>query len=204
MKDKKSDLLSILSSTNPLTVLREWLDKAKQESRLKEPWAMELATSAGNTPTLRTVLFKQLKSESLVFFSNYQSLKGRQIEENPKAAALFRWESLGQQIRIQGSVKKTSRKESLKYWQTRPRESQLSQWISRQSETLLSRKQLTDLKSDAESRFKDLSIPCPEHWGGYELVIEKIEFWQNREHRLHDRFLFEKSGSAWNYRRLFP
>ena len=200
----KRDILSVLNSTNPLEVLKDWLGMAKKESQLKEPWAMELATSLNAVPSVRTVLLKKLDKENLVFFSNYLSKKGQEMEQNPRAAVVFHWDSLGRQIRIQGGVKKTSRKQSVEYWNRRHRNSQLSQWISQQSQPVLDRKSLENLKAQAEKKFKGTFVPCPKYWGGYLLKIKTIEFWQTRLHRLHDRFLFQKAGSLWTCQRLFP
>lgn len=165
---------------------------------------MGLATSLQDAPSVRVVLLKRLERGSLIFFSNYLSKKGKEIAQNPKAAALFHWDKLGRQIRIQGIIKKVSRKQSLEYWNKRDRNSQLSQWVSKQSEPVVDRKILEILRVQAEKRFQKTTVPCPKHWGGYLLSVEAIEFWQNRSHRFHDRFLFKKSGSSWIGQRLFP
>ena len=200
----EADILSVLNSSKPLEVLKDWLDQAKKESGLKEPWAMSLATSLKAIPSVRTVLLKKLDGEKLLFFSNYLSQKGEELERNPQAAVGFHWDSLGKQIRIQGLIKKTSRRESVDYWNQRNRNSQLSQWISRQSQPVSDRKSLENLKVLAEQKFHKIAIPCPKHWGGYLLCMKTIEFWQHRPYRLHDRFLFKKTGSRWICQRLFP
>lgn len=200
----EKDILSVLKFLDPLKNLKDWLEVAKKESQLKEPWAMSLSTSRNGIPSSRTVLLKKIEEESLVFFSNYLSEKGQDIKKNPKAAALFHWDSLERQICIQGTIKKTNRKLSEEYWNKRQRNSQLSGWISKQSQPISSRRILESLRTKAREQFKNKSIPCPKHWGGYLLLMEKIEFWQNRPHRLHDRFLFEKNRSIWKCYRLFP
>ena len=200
----EADILSVLNSTDPLEVLKNWLDQAKRESGLKEPWAMSLATSLKAVPSVRTILLKKLDGEKLVFFSNYLSKKGQELERNPRAAVVFHWDSLGKQIRIQGLIKKTSRKQSVDYWNQRNRNSRLSQWISHQSQPVLDRKSLEDLKALAEKKFHKTAIPCPRHWGGYFLWMKTIEFWQHRPYRLHDRLLFKRTGSRWVCQRLFP
>ena len=200
----EKDLLSVLNFSDPLKVLKDWLETAKKESQLKEPWAMSLSTSRNGIPSSRTVLLKKIEGESLIFFSNYLSEKGQDMEKNPRAAALFHWDNLKRQIRIQGAIKKTGRKLSEEYWNGRPKNSQLSGWISKQSQPLSDRNNLKNLRAKAQEKFKNRKIPCPKHWGGYFLLMEKIEFWQSRPHRLHDRFLFEKKHSVWKYHRLFP
>ena len=117
---------------------------------------------------------------------------------------VFFWPQLERQIRISGTVKKTSRKESIKYWKQRSKDSQLSQWISQQSKSITDRKSLEKLKKEAIEKFKNKPVPCPQHWGGYKLAPKKIEFWTNRKHRLHDRFLFTKQAKSWKHQRLFP
>lgn len=200
----EKDILSVLNFLDPLKALKDWLEVAKKESRLKEPWAMSLSTSRNGISSSRTVLLKKVEKESLIFFSNYLSKKGQDMEKNPRASALFHWDSLGRQICIQGTIKKTSRKLSGEYWNKRLRNSQLSQWISKQSQSVSDRKSLENLRTKAQEKFKNRKIPCPKHWGGYLLLMEKIEFWQSRPHRLHDRFLFEKKHSLWKCHRLFP
>lgn len=204
MRKKKSEVQQFLGSTDPLIILKRWLTQAQKKKQLENPWAMSLSTSDGNQPSGRIVLLKYLKKDSLIFFSNYLSRKGQDLQNNPRAAATFYWKDLGRQVRIEGKVKKISRKESMAYWKTRDRESQLSQWLSRQSQPALNREILDSLKEEARKKFKNRSVPCPPHWGGYALSIKKIEFWVERKHRLHDRFLFTKQVKNWVVQRLFP
>ena len=192
-----------LGAEKPLFILKQWLHKAKS-SNFKEPWAMVLSTSSKGRVNSRVVLLKKIYRSELVFYTNYLSPKGKEIADNPFVSVSFYWPQLDKQIRIQGEAKKTSRKQSILYWKTRSRESQISQWISCQSQPVQSRKKLENLKSKAEKQFQGKKIPCPKHWGGYAIDIQKIEFWINQKHRLHDRFLFEKKGDTWEKRRLFP
>lgn len=199
-----SEIKKNLGSSNPLTVLDQWLKSALKITQLKEPWAMLLSTSYKDKPSSRVVLLKQFKQGKLIFYTNYSSQKGKDIKNNPQVAVNFYWSPLDRQVRITGRVKKSSRKLSLSYWKTRSRDSQLSQWISKQSQKVSSRKELEALKRSAEKKFYKKTIPCPKHWGGYILQIKTIEFWKNQDHRLHDRFLFEKRGKGWKKQRLFP
>ena len=192
-----------LGAEKPLFILKQWLHKAKS-SNFKEPWAMVLSTSSKGRVNSRVVLLKKIYRSELVFYTNYLSPKGKEIADNPFISVSFYWPQLDKQIRIQGEAKKTSRKQSILYWKTRSRESQISQWISCQSQPVQSRKKLENLKSKAEKQFQGKKIPCPKHWGGYAIDIQKIEFWINQKHRLHDRFLFEKKGDTWEKKRLFP
>ena len=204
MNKKTSEVQKFLGSQDPLKILKSWLEKARRDKQIKNPWAMNLCTSDRGQPSSRIVLLKYVKKDSLIFFSNYLSRKGRNLQKNPRAGGAFYWESQGRQIRMEGKVKKISRRESAAYWKTRSRESQLSQWLSRQSDPILNREELDSLKVKIKRRFKGRSVPCPPHWGGYAFSIEKIEFWLERKHRLHDRFLFEKRKGRWIVQRLFP
>ena len=204
MNKTASEIQKFLGSKDPLKILNTWLERAKRDKHLKNPWAMNLCTSDRGQPSSRIVLLKYVKKDSLVFFSNYLSCKGLNLQKNPRAGVTFYWENLGRQIRIEGRVKKLSRRESVAYWKTRSRESQLSQWLSKQSHPVLNREELDSLKAEVKRRFKGKPVPCPPHWGGYALSIKKIEFWMEQKHRLHDRFLFEKQKGRWAVQRLFP
>ncbi len=193
-----------LTETDPLKLLDQWLREAKQIPHLEEPWAMVLSTRSKRGVSSRVVLLKQFQNSQLIFYTNYLSEKGQCIQNHPLTAMNFYWPQLGRQIRIEGPVKKISRRKSVLYWDSRSRESQLSQWISRQSQPLSSREELENLKSIAKNTFRKKNIPCPKQWGGYALFIQKIEFWKNRRHRLHDRFLFQKTSKGWKKQRLFP
>ena len=198
------EIREILGSNNPLAVLDQWLKEALKIPLSKEPWSMVLSTSSKEKVSSRVVLLKQVHRGKLFFYTNYLSSKGRDIENNPCAAVNLYWPQLNRQICMEGRVQKTSREKSVLYWKTRSRTSQLSQWISRQSQEVSSREKLKELKGFADKKFHNKKIPCPKYWGGYAFHIKKIEFWKNRNHRLHDRFLFEKKDKGWKKQRLFP
>ena len=192
-----------LGSKDPIKNLKIWL-KDSQKARLKEPWAMHVSSKNHRRILSRIVLLKKIKNDKLIFFTNYNSRKAKDFEKHPQTCAVFYWDKLERQIIIQGQIKKTSRQETLKYWKTRERGSQISQWISRQSQEVLDRNTLKSLQKQAEKLFKNKPVPCPKGWGGFEISIKEIEFWQGRAHRLHDRFLFQKKSSGWKVSRLFP
>lgn len=192
------------SSRQPLVILKHWLKEALEIPHLKEPWAMVLSTSQKGKVSSRVVLLKQIRQSQLFFYTNYSSRKGKDMKINPFVAGNFYWPQLERQIRITGKVNKTNRRKSILYWQSRNRNSQISQWISQQSQVVESKQELENLKKRTEKQFQGQKIPCPKHWGGYSLQIETIEFWINRKHRLHDRFLFKKSPRGWKKQRLFP
>lgn len=199
-----------LGSLNPLDIFESWLGLAlKTSSGTKDKaWFMVLSSYYKNQVSSRVVLMKELKRRGgeaeLIFYSNYLSLKGRQFSKNPSCALNFYWPELNKQVRIEGPILKATRQKSLQYWRSRSRASQISQWLSNQSQKASSKKELLSLKLEAELKFKNKPIPCPSHWGGYRATIKKIEFWLEGKDRLHDRFLFEKKGNFWKAQRLFP
>ena len=198
------DTASVLGGKDPLRLMQSWLRRAQRESGLKDPWAMSLSTCRASIPSSRMVLLKTVRRRRLIFYSNYISRKGGELEENPQASALFYWESLGRQLRIEGAVQKISRKQSTAYWNQRDPESCLSQSISLQSRSVLDRSALEALRERAKDRLHGKRAFCPPSWGGYALSPLSVEFWQSRAYRLHDRFLFQKKGDVWSGRRLFP
>ncbi|MDE0586066.1 MAG: pyridoxamine 5'-phosphate oxidase [Planctomycetota bacterium] len=182
-----------------------WFAQA-QQSEINDPSAFSLATvSAVGQPTLRTVLLKLFDESGFVFFTNYNSKKGQQLDENSQVAMLFPWLLLERQIKITGTAEKISVEQSAKYFTSRPRGSQLGAWISEQSDTLQSRKILEDKFAQALQRLAGKDVPMPKSWGGYKVVPTSIEFWQGRENRLHDRLRYDlgKSGE-WEITRLEP
>ena len=195
-----------LGFLNPLSVLDQWLKQARvyQHPSYRGSWPMVLSTAYKDKISSRVVLLKEHKKGYLIFYSNYLSEKGKQIDKNPWVAVNFYWKEMAKQIRIEGLLKKISRHQSLSYWKGRSRESQISQWVSKQSQVLESKKKLIELKKQAEKRFFNQEIPCPKPWGGYKIKIQQIEFWLEGKHRLHDRFLFKKQPHKWNAQRLFP
>jgi Pyridoxamine 5'-phosphate oxidase (EC 1.4.3.5) len=177
---------------NPLDQFSEWFKQA-QVAKLPEINAMSLATADGQgRPDVRTVLLKIFDQQGFVFFTNYKSTKAKQLGENPQAALLFAWLALERQVRINGAVEKISTAESLKYFSSRPRGSQLGAWISEQSHPIKNREKLSQLLHGIQQRFKSGDIPLPSHWGGYRVIPDHFEFWQGRASRLHDRFSYPK------------
>ncbi len=172
---------------------------------LREPTAMTLATAnAQGRPWARMVLLRGVDERGFVFYTNSHSEKGRQLAVNPQAALCFYWEALGEQARIQGRVEPTPPEESDAYWAKRSRESQLGAWASDQSQTLSSRAELEQRVAEFTQRFAGGEVPRPEHWIGYRVVPDRIEFWQSQPARLHDRLVYERAETGWRLRRLYP
>ena len=189
---------------DPIAQFSDWFAQAT-ELGLHEPNAMTLATvDASGSPYQRTVLLKSCDHAGFVFFSNYGSRKAMQISANPRVSLLFPWITLERQVSIQGTVEKISTDESLKYFSSRPRESQIGAWVSNQSEMIPSREFLTQKLTELSERFAQGDIPLPPFWGGYRVIPDSIEFWQGGPARLHDRFLYLKSDAAWKINRLSP
>ena len=190
---------------NPIKQFGNWFTAAI-EAGIRDVNAMSLATAtAEGRPSIRIVLLKEFDHDGFVFFTNYQSEKGRQLEANPHAALAFYWIELDRQIRISGPVKKTSREESERYFHSRPPGSQLGAWASRQSEVLDARRVLDARMAEMSERFADKPIPLPPQWGGYRVKPEIMEFWQGRPDRLHDRFRYTlQSNGTWSTDRLAP
>ncbi len=197
--------MEITAHSKPIDVFNRWMDEARAQSDIREPVAMALATQSPDGGLHnRVVLCKSWSDQGFTFFTNYLSAKGRELAHHPFAGAVFYWDPLLRQVRISGRVEKVPEKDSQEYWRLRPRDSQLSQYISRQSEEVSSREELERLKAEAEREFEGREVPCPKHWGGYILLPQSIEFWVGQPGRLHDRFVFEKSEKAWTFRRLYP
>ena len=189
---------------NPFLQFEKWYQQAEEA---KHPYsnAMSLATVGKDLlPTIRTVLLKLFDENGFVFFTNYNSEKAAQLTENPQAALLFHWLELERQVKISGSVEKITTAESLKYFATRPRGSQLGAWCSDQSHAISSRSLLEAQWDKMKQRFSDGEIPLPDFWGGYRVIPECVEFWQGRESRLHDRFEYRRNNSGWAIQRLAP
>jgi pyridoxamine 5'-phosphate oxidase len=194
-----------LIDRDPIKQFQAWLNDA-MEAKLPLPEAMTLATATPDgRPSARMVLLKQVDHDGFVFFTNYRSAKARQLDANPYAALVFYWAQLDRQVRVEGSVTRTSAQESRDYFQTRPRESQIGAWASAQSEVISARDVLEQRALELESLYCDREIDCPEHWGGYRLKPERIEFWKSRVGRLHDRILYElQPDDSWTISRLAP
>lgn len=189
---------------DPVAQFSQWFSHAT-ELGVHEPNAMTLATvDETGMPYQRTVLLKYFDANGFVFFTNYGSRKSRQLAANPKCSLLFPWITLERQVIVQGVAEKISSAESLRYFASRPRESQIGAWVSNQSEVITSRKFLMQKLAEIKDKFQHGEIPLPSFWGGYRVAPTAIEFWQGGPARLHDRFLYQKSGSAWNIERLSP
>ena len=190
---------------DPYDQFDSWFTLALEKIKL-DPNAMSLATVGKDCkPSLRTVLLKYYDKNGFVFFTNYNSKKAKQIQENENVALMFVWLPLERQIIIEGKAQKISKTESFKYFSSRPIGSQLGAWVSPQSSIISSKSVLLQKLEQIKQKFKDGKIPLPDFWGGYRVVPEKIEFWQGGENRLHDRFLYEKNkGENWTIKRLAP
>ena len=202
---KKHQLDEKEVSNDPLKQFETWFDEAIK-SEVMEPNAMNLATiSAKNTPASRIVLLKGIENEGFVFYTNYQSNKGKELEANPQAALTFFWPELERQVRIQGVVEKVSKAQSEAYFKSRPRSSQIGAWASPQSAVISDRKILEDREKQLTEKFtNDDELPKPEQWGGYALKPLSIEFWQGRPSRLHDRLIYTLEEKQWKISRLAP
>ncbi|MEW8014238.1 MAG: pyridoxamine 5'-phosphate oxidase [Candidatus Sedimenticola endophacoides] len=189
---------------DPIRQFDAWLREAI-EAELLDATAMGLATATRDgRPSLRTVLLKFFDQTGFVFYTNLESRKARQIGDNPHAALLFHWREFERQIKITGRVETVSNAESLKYFLSRPRDSQIGAWVSAQSSVISSRAVLEQKVAEMKQRFSNREIPLPSFWGGYRVIPEQIEFWQGRTNRLHDRFLYSRAGEQWRIERLAP
>jgi pyridoxamine 5'-phosphate oxidase len=190
---------------NPIAQFRVWFDEALK-SEIIDVNAMSLATCTPNgEPSVRIVLLKGLDDDGLVFFTQYDSSKGRELTLNPRAALLFYWAPLERQVRITGPVARVARETSEAYFATRPVESQWAAWTARQSSEVASRDALEQQYADVKRRYAEQQVPCPPDWGGYRVTPERMEFWQGRPGRLHDRLLYTRQiDGTWTRTRLAP
>lgn len=189
---------------NPINLFRRWLDDAVAAG-LKLPEAVTLATATKDgRPSARVVLLKQVDDDGFVFYTNYRSKKAQDLDSNPRAALAFYWSQFDRQVRIEGTVGRTTAEESKAYFKTRPRDSQIGAWASPQSEVIVSREVLDERVAELEELYRDREVDCPEHWGGYRLRPDRIEFWKGRLGRLHDRIVYERDGQGWKVKRLAP
>ncbi|HEX9415956.1 MAG TPA: pyridoxamine 5'-phosphate oxidase [Gaiellaceae bacterium] len=196
---RKSDL-----SADPFEQFAAWLADA-EAAGIELPEATTLATATRDgKPSARMVLLKEHGPEGFVFFSGYESRKGRELEENPRAALVFYWHELGRQVRVEGTVERLAREESEAYFRTRPPGSRLGAWASPQSEVVPSRETLDALYDKAAAAYGDGEVPLPESWGGYRLRAQSIELWQHRPDRLHDRLRYRLDDEVWVVERLAP
>ncbi len=194
------------TAANPYEQFAAWMQSALKE-KLPEPAAMTLATvDANGQPNARMVLLKGMKlNEGFIFYTNYRSQKGQELDANPKAALVFYWEAMQRQIRIQGHVQKISREDSTAYFQSRPKGSQIGAMASPQSQVLQNRQELEKEVLRLNEKYKSLDkLPRPENWGGYILIPDYFEFWQGRSSRLHDRIRYRLEEGKWERERLAP
>lgn len=206
-RDYTRDGLSETSAPEePFALFRQWFQEAVQaEQAPVEPNAMTLATvDEQGRPHCRVLLLKALDERGFTFFTNYDSDKGAQLAHSPFAAMTFFWPGLERQVRIEGQVEKVSAEESDAYFHVRPLGSRLGAWASPQSRVIRDRAELERLLAETEQRFLEQAPHCPPHWGGYRLVPERMEFWQGRPSRLHDRLDYRLTGGSWVRQRLAP
>ena len=188
---------------NPLRQFAKWFREAHGVVRAPEAMAIATATPDGRS-SLRMVLLKGFDENGFVFFTGYESRKGREMGENPQAALLFYWDPLGRQVRIEGDVSRAAREESDEYFHSRPRAAQLAALASQQSEVLATRDDLESRYAELERDLDGKEVPLPEAWGGFRLLPDAYEFWQHRENRMHDRFRYRRDGDRWTIERLSP
>lgn len=191
-------------ASEPFTMFRAWFDAVRTAGVL-EPNAMVLATtSTDGLPSARTVLLKGLTEDGFVFYTNYAARKSVELNANPHCALAFGWYELQRQVRIEGAASRVSRAETEAYFATRPRDSQIGAWASAQSSVVTSRAELEAAYAEAEERFAGREVPAPPHWGGYLVSPERVEFWQGRRGRMHDRLAYVRDGRGWRTERLAP
>lgn len=195
-------------AADPISLFGEWFDDAV-ELGLREPNAMTVSTlGEDGSPTSRTVLMKDYADGGITFFTNYESRKGRELARHPRAALLFFWRELERQVQFRGTVERVGEAESDAYFQSRPYDSRIGAWASKQSESIPNREWLDDRVSEFEAKFPKTDqadcVPRPPFWGGYRLIPETVEFWQGQPARKHDRFVYRREGESWAIERWSP
>jgi pyridoxamine 5'-phosphate oxidase len=200
--DQPLELESLPSE--PVVLFRRWYEDAERAG-IHLPNAMALATAAADgRPSIRHVLLREIDDRGFVFYTNHGSRKGAELAENPRAALSINWRELDRQISVTGEVSRVSDEESDAYFATRPRDACLGAWASRQSTEIASRDELMERFAALDARYPGDQVPRPPFWGGYRIDPITVEFWQGRQHRLHDRFQYERTGDVWTIRRLSP
>lgn len=202
----EAELAEAEAGMNPIALFARWFETAVEaELPLPEAAALATATPEGR-PSCRMVLMKGFGPGGFVFFTNYESRKASELEANPRAALTFNWTTLQRSVRVEGRVERTSPEENAEYFGTRPRDSQIGAWASPQSREIGSREELEERADARTEEFEDRDVPLPPFWGGYRVIPERIEFWQGRVGRLHDRLVYESLGEKkrWTRRRLAP
>ncbi len=202
---KQSDLMMTDLEKDPFKQFEKWFNQMLEVTP-NTANAMTLATvSEKGIPSSRTVLLKYFDYRGLVFFTNYESRKARQIDQNPNVSLLFPWLDLERQVHVTGKAEKVTTAESLKYFLSRPKESQIGAWVSNQSSIISSRQLLMSKFAELKLKFKQKEVPLPSFWGGFRVIPTSFEFWQGRQHRLHDRFLYSiETEEKWKIVRLAP
>ena len=189
---------------DPFRQFDRWFQEA-EAAKLNEPNAMILATAgADGRPAARTVLLKAVDGRGFVFYTNYESRKGRELAANARATLLFPWLALERQVIVEGAVTRVAREESASYFHSRPRLSQLAAWASAQSSIIAGRSVLEEAMKALEKKYAGQEVPLPPHWGGFRVSPETVEFWQGRRSRLHDRLRFRREADGWIVERLAP
>ncbi|MGM0559770.1 MAG: pyridoxamine 5'-phosphate oxidase [Pseudomonadota bacterium] len=189
---------------NPFAFFGQWLEEARAQEP-NDPNAMSVSSvDANGMPSARMVLLKDFDSKGFVFYTNYESRKGEQLLQNPKAALLFHWKSLRRQVRIEGNVEQVSSEEADAYFASRPRQSQIGAWASEQSRPLESRYALEKRVAALAAKYAVGKVPRPPHWSGFRVIPERIEFWEEGAFRLHNRIACHRSGDGWTGERLYP
>ncbi len=197
-------LETAIRNADPFSLFHEWFKEAKG-SEPSDPDAACLATTDEGRPSARMVLVRRVDSRGFVFFTNANSRKGQQLTGNPFAALCYHWKSLERQVRVEGAVEQVDASDSDDYYASRPRGSRIGAWASDQSQPLSSRETLLQKTAALEKQYEGQDIPRPPHWGGFRIVPSRIEFWQQGEFRLHDRFVFVRgTDGAWSVQRLYP
>jgi pyridoxamine 5'-phosphate oxidase len=191
-------------AADPIAQFKKWFQQAL-DSGIREANAMTLATAdSRGRPSARIVLLKDISPRGFTFFTNYESRKGRELAKNPQASLVLFWAELERQVCIAGTVRKVSRAESKAYFDSRPKGSRLAAWVSSQSETIADRSVLEKKLALLETKYPGDSVPLPPYWGGFCLTPDRIEFWQGRPNRLHDRFQYVKKPRGWRLERISP